>query len=161
MTDDFVNIKIDVSEIVDLARKLGLEKAVSAGVQAAALHVKSVIAIYPPATGSNVAGPYPKRWYVRGKGSFWSLVGGGAHFRATSETLGRRWTIAKSKNGMGASVGNNASYARFVQDREKQAWFHTVHKWKTAQDVVESETPRVREIIEDSITAAIRKAGLS
>lgn len=49
-------------------------------------------------------------------------------------TLGRAWTIGRGL--MMRSVGNNTTYAPYVQDRAQQAWMHQ-GRWATAQDTAE------------------------
>jgi hypothetical protein len=158
--DNFFSVTMDLKQIEDLARALDLLPAFVAGVQAGALHVKGVIAQYPPGTEANTPGPYPKRWYVRGYGPQWALKGGGVGKLHTSETLGRRWTIAKRDGGLGAVVGNNASYAREVQGDKQQRW-HKAHGWKRVDEVAASEQQAVTDIINDSIGEEIKKRGLA
>lgn len=161
MADDFISVTIDIGDVERIARKLNLTDAFSAGVQAGALHVKSVINVYPPSTDANVAGPYPKRWYVRGTGPHWARVDGTIGSERTSETLGRKWTVRAVNNGMGAVVGNNVSYARDVHDATVQKRYHKLRGWPTVQDVAQDEAPKVRDIIEGSIKAEIKRRGLS
>ena len=46
-----------------------------------------------------------------------------------------------------AVVGNNASYAQYVQGAGTQASFHHMRGWKTTDDVAKSETPRVVQFV--------------
>lgn len=161
MPDQIISASINLADIERVARKMNLLPAFIAGIQAGALHVKSVINIYPPSTSANIAGPYPKHWYIRGTGSFWALKGGGVHSRHSSETLGRRWTIGKSNGGLTASVGNNVSYAPFLHDGPSVAKWAPRRGWLTIQEVARSEAGTVREIVTLSIREEIKKRGLN
>jgi len=114
-----VSVNIEIEGYDRLRRKLerlGKGAYFRGALTAAASDVKSWIAEYPRATAANEPGPHPSRWYERGYGSRWTLAGGGIGGRQTSETLGRRWTTRIASDGRSAIVGNNASYAPFVQD---------------------------------------------
>lgn len=152
-----VSVTLDTKDLEKLARKMNVLPAFKDGIAAGAVYVKGVIAEYPPATDANVPGPYPKRWYVRGKGPHWALKGGGFHFSRTSETLGRRWTIVSVNDGLGARVGNNASYGPYVQAREYQQRWHKAHGWNTAETVVENEGPEVMKKIQLFVEKAMAK----
>ena len=152
------NAQIRIEGLDKLVRKLdGLEglKVVKGGIKAAALHVKGKIAKYPPGSDANESGPYPKRWYVRGQGQFWSRVDGTFGVRKTSEDLGQKWTIKTRDDGLTAIVGNNVSYGPFVQDEERQASFHKKRGWKTTQDVAREESDEVQEMLIRAINKAL------
>lgn len=146
---------IDVKDLEKLARKLHLVPAFQDGIEASAVYIKDVISKYPPHTDANLPGTYPKKWYVRGTGSYWALKDGGVHWKHTSQALGRRWTIKSVDNRMGAVVGNNTSYAIYVHNKPDQRIFHAKRGWLTAQAVAENESKHVSEIIRDFIQAAI------
>ena len=57
---------------------------------------------------------------------------------------------------MEARVGNNASYAPFVQGRDQQAGFHARRGWKTIEDVGEKHGAEVVKKIERAIARAMR-----
>jgi hypothetical protein len=158
---DFASISINLQDIERIARKLDLLPAFVAGVQAGGVHVKSVIDVYPPSTDANSPGPYPKRWYERGYGPKWALKAGGVHGRKSSETLGRRWTIVAYNDGLSCKVGNNATYARFVHDLDRQPFFHAARGWKVIQDVARDEADNVRDLVSSSIRAEIKRRGLN
>ena len=101
--------------------------------------LRRVVAKYPPATEANREPPEGSKrrsWYERGFGT--RTVTGKAY--PTSETLGRRWTSAKAdvrQDGGRGTIGNNASYAKYVQDKDTQAGFHKDRGWVTIQDAIE------------------------
>lgn len=70
-----------------------------------------------------------------------------------SQTLGRRWNVDRSPDGLSARVGNNVSYARYVVG-EKQAEYHRGN-WKKTSDVVREETPRIQAIFDRNIRSAL------
>lgn len=152
-----ITVNIDTHDIRALAERLDVVPAFKDGIQAAAIWIKGDISQYPKATEANVEGPYPKRWYKRGTGPHWALKGGGFHFRKTSETLSKRWTVVSINDGLGAIIGNNASYGPYVQSRERQTDFHKRNGWKTAEDEVEQNTGKALEIIEMFIQEAIKR----
>ena len=96
-----INASINTQDLAKLAKLLNAVPAYKDGIKLAAAEVKSWINIYPDASEANQAGPYPKRWYVRGHGPYWSLRGGGVHSRRSSEALGRRWTTQTIGDGRG------------------------------------------------------------
>jgi hypothetical protein len=145
--------KVEVKNLQRLVRKLNdLEKleAIKPALQAAALHVKGVIAVYPPSSEANTPGQ--KRWYERGYGPRWP--GGG---RKTSEILGKRWTIKARDGGLTQVVGNNASYAVYVQSKERQAWFHAKRGWKTDREVLASERDQIVKLLTDSVRKVLER----
>ena len=138
--------EVTVQGLNKLARKiekLGGKRATTAKVNAmqrTVNHLRDVVAKYPPSTQANSPpGVSGYSWYQRGFGT--KTVTGLAY--ATSETLGRRWTDKVFPSGNQGEIGNNASYAVYVQDREQQATFHKQRGWVTVQDAVESESETI------------------
>lgn len=138
-------------EAVQKLRTLEDIQALAPTIKAGALHAKRYLAKYPPSPSG--PGPYPARWYIRGRGPAWALKGGGYHSRKTSETLGRKWSVTTKHGGLTALLVNNASYARWVQDRDVQARVHQKTGWPTVQSVAEEQGP----VIVMRILAKIRK----
>jgi hypothetical protein len=54
-----------------------------------------------------------------------------------SEKLGARWAISTQNQGWRAVIGNNASYAKLVQDSAKQTGYHRGTGWITTNQVVQ------------------------
>ena len=152
---DVIEIK-GLDKLVKRLENLGDLSTVKAAIKAAALHVKGKIAVYPPGSEANTAGPYPKQWYIRGVGQFWARVDGSVGARFSSEDLGQKWTIKTRDSGLTAVVGNNVSYGPFVQDEEKQSWFHKRRGWKTTEQVANEEAQAVNEMIAKAIEAALK-----
>ena len=143
---------IRIDGLAPLIRKLDtlqkLEK-IKPALRASAVHVKGKISKYPRSSEANV--PNQRRWYERGYGSRWMRRDGSIGGKKTSETLGKRWAVREERGGMTQIIGNNASYAVFVQDKDEQAAFHALRGWSTAQQVAQDETPVVIRFVQDEI----------
>lgn len=50
-----------------------------------------------------------------------------------SEKLGQRWSVYLENKGWRAVIGNNASYARLVQDSAQQTSYHRTTGWITTK----------------------------
>lgn len=130
-------------------------KPVTDALQAGAVHVKGKIAQYPPASEAN--DPSRQRWYERGYGPKWRTRDGSIAGKKTSETLGRKWTTASRNRGLTQIVGNNVSYGPFVQDKDRQAWFHRERGWKTTEQVAEEEAETVLKFIADEVEKVLER----
>ncbi len=70
-------------------------------------------------------------------------------------TLGRSWTTKVTRSPLLGQVGTalgkeGPGYARYVQDRDMQAWMH-VGRWQTIQDVAEKLADQVQAIFDRAI----------
>jgi hypothetical protein len=155
-----MSVTFKVEGLDKLAKKLdsiGDLKFLKAIMRAAGETIKKHIAKYPPASSANSPQGPGTSYYVRGQGTHYERVGGGESVYKTSETLGRSWTTAVKDNGLTVEVGTKVSYARYVQDRDKQTWFHEARGWTTAQTVIEEDgekiTKQVKEEIEKKLAA--------
>ncbi len=119
-----------------------------------ALYLKGKIATYPPKKRPSRKSVYGTTFKsANQRRGFFAKLNAGAidvpYRRGQSpgsETLGRRWTVA-SRGPTTIVIGNNASYARLVQSRDKQTKYHQVVGWQTAEDVTERERATVvREV---------------
>lgn len=133
-------IKLENAQsILDKLGKLQALRWIKGLLRAAAEDVKGTVARYPPATEANAPrGWRPggnNRWYERGFGPRWVRKDGSVGGRQTSQTLGRRWTTRVGDTW--ALIGNAASYAPYVHDADRQAWFHKRRGWPTIQDAGE------------------------
>lgn len=127
--------------------------------------IKGAVAVYPPATFANQPRGWTSggdnRWYERGWGTKWTRQDGPIGGYQTSETLGRSWTSRVDTDGMGGRVGTAASYAPWVQDRERQASWHAARGWRVVQDVAEAEGQAVVDKINADIDKIIKSGGLA
>lgn len=160
-----MSVNIEIKGIEKVRAKLGdlQNRTYMMGAMAAATsEVKDWIAEYPAASEANSPrefnGYYSlashkalNRWYERGYGPRWVRKDGSIGGAKTSETLGRRWTTRVKERGMRGVVGNNASYAPFVQDADRQATFHQKRGWRTVQDAVREKRDAVVRIIQDAV----------
>jgi hypothetical protein len=86
---------------------------------------------YPPQRNPNTR-------YVRGFGY--------PPNRRVSEDLGVRWNkqLIVKRRQISLIIGNNASYAQFVQSRQLQAEIHQ-NWWNTEEDMIESLYPQLQD----------------
>ena len=83
----------------------------------------------------------------------------GSTYRRTM-MLGKTWnkkvdqTSTRLVGSLGVDLGI-VPYARYVQDRDRQAWMHK-GRWKTIQDVAEKETGTIRRQFEIEIERSLR-----
>jgi hypothetical protein len=56
-------------------------------------------------------------------------------------------------------VGNNASYARLVQDRDRQTRYHKGTGWVTAQAAVNREQTTIQRAIAEATARDVAEAG--
>lgn len=118
----------------------------------AAEMIKGWVAEYPPSTVAN--DPGQERWYERGYGPRWLRSDGSVNGRRTSQTLGRRWSTSTSSTK--ATIGNNASYAPYVQGEKQQAWYHKKRNWRTIEDAVREKKDEVLEFLQEQVRRYIR-----
>jgi len=147
-----MGVSLELKGLDKLYRKLdwaAADRAVAGILKASASDVKAYIATYPPQSEAN--SPHGRTWYERGYGPRWYLKDGSMGGSRTSQTLGRRWTI--DANASRAIIGNNATYAPYVQSAEQQAPYHKARGWRTDEETLEKLKPsiieKVRRAIED------------
>ena len=124
-----------------------------AGLRKGAVFLKAKVAKYPPGTSANVPNGH---WYQRGYGPKWRVKSGDVHGRASSETLGRKWTMVK-RGILTFIVGNNVSYGRFVQSDDDQASFHKRRGWPTIETVARLYSKQVLDLVKKNLDQALEK----
>jgi hypothetical protein len=154
-----VTNSVRVEGLDKLLRKLGKmgPGVFRPAIAEAAAHIKSAIAKYPPVRhGKQLFKTIKQRaWF------FYALANGLIEvpyrrgLSPSSEALGRRWTVEFRDEGQTAVVGNNASYAKVVQESEDQSYYHKVTGWPTDKTVAEDEARAVREILVRHIQKAL------
>lgn len=130
--------------------RAGKWKGARRGLMDAGHHVKGKISRYPPSTEAN----RPKSrgsWYERGYGTRYQMRSGQIRGRRTSETLGRKWTVASRNGGLTVVVGNNVSYGPFVQSFKKQARFHKSRGWPTDKQTLIDERRQIQKLILEGV----------
>lgn len=159
------DIVIPVSEMKngnEIAKNIDrLEDAVIAALEAGGLHVKGKIAIYPVERHGPAIWSIDKEKRKRQLRGFFAKLKAGEievpyrrGISPSSQTLGRRWTIGqvfKKGNAYELSIGNNAGYGPYVQDRDKQTRYHQLTGWVTTQAVVEREGEKVTKMVGEAI----------
>lgn len=158
MSDYSVEVKgLDalIRKLNSVADKPYLKATMRAGVEM----LKAKIAKYPASSEANSPGSAPgSRWYERGRGGHYIRKRDGGHsIYATSKQLGRKWTTSVSGDGMSAKVGNNVSYAPYVQDKNEQASYHAARGWPTVQDVAKDEADEIVKLFVKNIEKALSK----
>lgn len=155
-----MTISFKIEGLDKLAAKLkGIEdlKFLKAVMRAAGETLKKHIAKYPPASEANSSRGPGNSWYKRGSGSVYEKVGGGVSYYKTSETLGRSWTTAVKDNGLTVEVGNKVTYGPYVQDRDRQTWFHKARGWLTVQEVIEEDSEKIQKQVIDAINKKLEE----
>lgn len=155
-----IEIRFNAASLIARLEKIGQVAQLRFAVQAAALDLLEKLSEYPPASEGNQPGRYsiktrrPMGYYIRGTGS----VSPSGKVYHTSETLNRRWTHKMlGAPDIGAQIGNNASYAKYVVGDE-QAYFHGRRGWKTARQVLEENRDRLLSFIEVAVEKLTRGA---
>ncbi len=153
-------IRVDLSgidELIDTLGALEARKYLRAVMRQAGEEVKGDMATYPPRNTN-----YPLTWpSARSRAAYFAIRRSrGLPSRYTrqsdpmSQRLGPSWTTRVAIDGMSATVGNKATYARLVQTREGQTQMHKTTGWPTAEDVAD----RRADDIVDMVVRAIDKA---
>ncbi len=152
-----VSIKVEgLDKLVNRLRKVGSLAGVRAAIRGAAIHVLNRMKEYPVARHA----PQPFVSDRQRRGFFYHLRKGDIEVpyrRAQSpksESLKHRWARKTEDDGLTEVVGNNASYARLVQDEEKQTRYHKTTGWATVQSVMKDE----RDLVTGMIMGAAKKA---
>ena len=81
-------------------------------------------------------------------------------YRRTN-TLNRRWTyeVRSTLYGATAVIGNNTSYAPFVQSAERQSWVHEGWGWVTDEEEIARAETYVPPMVYDAIEVVVRNHG--
>ena len=140
-----------LDKLIAKLEKVGGPGALKRPMTKAVAHLHDSIAKYPGASSANSPGN-GYSWYERGYGTR-TRTGRGY---PTSGTLGRRWTHEVAGDGKRGVVGNNASYAPYVQSMAQQASFHAARGWLTDEGVVEKESDKARSFFEDEIKELLK-----
>lgn len=136
-----IQIKTNVDEVIRALQqyRVSLREVVQPALDRGAMSVIEGMKPYPP--------PPPESRYVRGAPPH-------------SEKLGSRWTSRRIRGEgyIGRAIGNNASYAPWVQSSELQARVHQ-GRWQTDQAIMERELPGIVTDVEQALRQAAARAG--
>ena len=158
MADSGVTMEIKgMDELIKKLEELGKMSKVHAGMKAAMIHLKGKVNTYPDKTEANVPKHFVGgRWYERSWGSK-RFTKKGVKGPKTSERLDTAWTTSYDKVKFEAVIGNDASYAKYVQGpKGTQAKAMKRIGWKGIDVVSNEETKRVQEYVFDAVMRAIK-----
>ena len=140
----------------ELARKIRRLSDLSflrVAVWSGAAHITKKLSEYPSSTDAN--SPANRRWYERGWGTRYRRKDGSWGGQQTSEDLGPSW-VSVSDTATRAHVGNDASYAKWVQGPQQSAIMKKIG-WKTTDTVVDEESEKVLKSIQKAVDNELRK----
>ncbi len=153
--------ELEIKGLAELRRKFErmpeiLGKGMRTTMKGAVEMLRAEIAKYPPTSGANVPpGLNGYSWYERGYGTR-TIKGKGY---PTSEKLGASWATSIKGTGLNltGTVGTKVSYARYVQDEEMQASFHTRRGWRTVQQVLKEKTPDIVRFVTRTVDKLLQR----
>lgn len=127
--------------------------------------LRGAVATYPPGSEANMPSSTPgASWYERGRGTWYirKTPPIGPKNYGNSEVLGRSWTTELRSAGRDllAVIGTKVSYARAVQDEEKQSPWHALRGWVTVQEVIRRKRAQVQAFFDRMVKRIIRRLGL-
>ena len=143
-------LTVQVKGVQELQRALDgdFRKVMRTATLAIGHEIEQTIKPYPPMSAANAPGQ--RRWYERGFGPKWQsnparrwnpdklkrpvVYGPTWAGIRSSETLGRQWAVRNK--GVGAIVGNKATYAPAVHHWKEQPPFHNRRGWVTDKQAV-------------------------
>ena len=156
-------IKVEIKGLDKFNKKiLAVAPALKIGIKAGTSHVEGKLKTYPPSTMANKPKAYSSGagwgnfWYQRGWGSKWALADGSWHGRKASEQLQQKWTTRFEQGGLVGIVGNNASYARYVQGPDEvQNRAMPDIGWKSVDTVADEEKEVVERFVQNQVDKAL------
>jgi len=113
---------------------------------------------YPPGNAANR--PRPGRgYYERGRG-WWQPWRKSYRLRASSEQLGRSWSIELNEGGqeLTGSLGSKASYAGSVQGPRRPQLFKQ-RGWRAIDEILEAQTPAILKLFEAATEEILKNIG--
>ena len=143
------DVQISVAGVDRLVAKLGRidsMRPLAPAMRRAVNRLQRDMQEYPPVR--------PGSRYVRGRGM---ADADGVVRRLTSEQLGKRWTtkVDVSAAELVGTVGNNVSYAPFVQSRQFQVRVHR-GRWPTDASVMNRNAPAIVRDFEQATADALK-----
>jgi len=142
-------------ELIRKLKRIGNLNFLRPQIQAAVTHIAGKVSVYPNATAANRPNAQG-RWYERGWGTRWQRKDGSIGGRQTSEDLGPSWKGKVISNTRG-EIGNDASYAKYVQGGDTQAQALKDIGWKTTDQIVEEESEKVLRQIQQAVDRELAK----
>lgn len=147
-----------VHEARSLMERLQRMEGMRKGLRVAAHHLKGKMDDYPPRRSITRREAYGTTFFSeRQRRAFFALLREGVvmapYRRRGAGGLAGKWSIVERRGGLVQQIGNNASYARYVVDRDRQARMMRLIGWKTAQEVAEREWNTVLRIVKTYMLA--------
>ena len=105
---------------------------------------------YPPETAANRP---PTPYYIRGTGTQTSAW----HNTLKSQNLGKQWHVRRF--GVGAKIGNRASYSEHVHG-EKQAGHMAKIGWRKLFEVAKEKVPAIQKVYNNWVAKTLRDLGI-
>jgi len=154
-----VSKSIEIEGLERIVGKLNkVNAAIPASIEAAAIYVKGKIDQAPPVRHGRMPMTMKQRkWFLMALREGLIDVPWRRGISPLSQRLTQSWTTEMRDKGMTAVVGNDTSYGPFVQDKEKQSKYHADTGWKTVQEVAETESKKVSEIVIGLVRKALEK----
>ena len=156
-----LNVRTEVRELQRLgADVIGI---VTPAFQRGAAQAQEILQSYPP----DIPDGYWARHSTRKMRAFWfaklkregKLRRGddNARYRRTV-TLGRRWLVDTQYTStvVRVQLGNNTTYAPFVQDDQRQAGIHR-ERWTTDAQAIRTVTPHFVADVESTLRGALQR----
>lgn len=131
-----------------------IRQAAAGGLLAGGAHIKAAMATYAAEKRLTRASIYGKSFVSdrQRKFFFYALKAGIIHvpYRRT-KTLGNRWTVAASDDGLIVEVGNLTPYGPLVQGAGTQTKYMQAVGWQTDEQVLAKEGPAVVAYVKKAI----------
>ena len=134
------------------------QPALRAATEAIAEQVRHELTPYPPATIANSPSNPNRRWYERGYGPRWLIVGGAVHGRKTSQMLNRSWGVIPVGT-VGHRLGTRVTYAPFLHSAKRQARWAGARGWVTDDAAIRKvvSSGAVQRIVMQAIMGALTR----
>ena len=150
---------IGVRELLGKLDSLQKMKAAKAGIKAAALYLKGIVAKYPKSQRLTRESVYGRPFQTdRQRRFFFAALRDGRievpYQRGESpgsQRFKESWTIATENQGLTAIIGNNTTYGKYLKDAELQSKYAKAVGWTTVSDDVAQATERVLEIVKYAV----------
>lgn len=151
---------IEIRGVDELIRKLGSVEGVKVledPMRRSVDRLKRDIANYD-AVPKMRPGEWAAKTSLKQKRAYWFKVKQLGKHPGRTGVLGKRWTtrINRSKTGLTGKIGNNTTYAPWVQSEKWQARMHR-KRWKTDQQVTYNNRNAIVADFEREIRKALRR----
>jgi len=150
-----------LEEAIKKLEKIGKLEPVKAAIKAGGKYLKGRIARYPPRKHVSIqevggwASEKQRRWFFANLREGKIDVPYRRGISPGTERLGQKWTEQIRDGGFTVVVGNNVSYARFVQKPGEQTSMMKKIGWKTTVQVADEEARKVQNDVKNAIMKAI------